>query len=544
MKKYFFVLLVIPAVISLSSCELIMSLLKNSDKDSRNLDSVVSSTSYELNSSNVSDGHHTIEVDVKSNSKVYVVQVNEGVSDLSKSEIKSTLKSESSIYSEEYTNISRLIENEDLIEGPVALPVPDKIRNYKFIKTPEKDSDSKKIRFSSADLFEKGDTYEFYLPSEKNCDPEDYIPKEAICKYISNYAYVFYINDINWLEDDNYGENFFSDDDFKKIGQTFDSLYKAETNLMGSADISSKYSNVISSFGKIIILVSDIFGDSTQKQNSGVFGFFYAGDFDLDNDVSNGCQMIYMDSVLLKNYPDTAYTTLAHEFCHLLNFTNKEINADLSEEAEWFTEMLAMQAEDLMYETVLKDLGISKNTVVKNRIPYYLSKPNLGFTSWNNANTYYNYGNTFAYGAFLARNYGGAQLINEIATNAYLDDEAITKALKAKGYSVTFKDTVKEFAVSSVNQKLSSKAKDVKTLSKRTESTLGSYKYIADKIDFESIKSTNSGEGIYILDNKTTCDIGAKGFSVQYAGEGIKEFDVTIPSVSGLKMYVVIQEIE
>ena len=68
---------------------------------------------------------------------------------------------------------------------------------------------------------------------------------------------------------------------------------------------------------------------------------------------------------------------------------------------------------------------------------YYQS----GLVDWldgDNDKLRYSYAGAYAFGAYLARNYGGASLIKEIATNEYVDQESITAALQACNYDETF----------------------------------------------------------------------------------------------------------
>jgi hypothetical protein len=74
--------------------------------------------------------------------------------------------------------------------------------------------------------------------------------------------------------------------------------------------------------GKLTILLLDIKDDYKAGVNeSYVAGYFYAGDF-LNDYYSNKCDMIYIDTdPALKKNPADAYSTLAHELQHLMNFT-------------------------------------------------------------------------------------------------------------------------------------------------------------------------------------------------------------------------------
>jgi len=76
--------------------------------------------------------------------------------------------------------------------------------------------------------------------------------------------------------------------------------------------------------GKLTILLLDI-KDGYRKDVNDEFvaGYFYSGDFypDESADRSNECDMIYVDTnPALKEKPEDAYSTLAHELQHMMNF--------------------------------------------------------------------------------------------------------------------------------------------------------------------------------------------------------------------------------
>ena len=91
---------------------------------------------------------------------------------------------------------------------------------------------------------------------------------------------------------------------------------------------------------------------------------------------------------------------------------------------------------------------------------------------------YISYANSYAFGAYLLRNFGGIELIKKICQNDFVDEESITKALKSLGYNFTFSDVLlnfyqilfenqsyslnKEFSDDSFGCKLNIKAIDLK----------------------------------------------------------------------------------
>lgn len=240
-------------------------------------------------------------------------------------------------------------------------------------------------------------------------------------------------------------------EEFNSLAQKFDEFYEKEIQIFGSHTF-NYFSNTITATNdtKIEILVYDLFNDAEENQNSGTFGLFNSNDFMMDQQTSNKCQNIHIDSYFLqldiKGYKDkkTGQTvrthniesTMVHEFQHLLNYCNKKG----SRYATWYTEMLSMSAEDIF--------NIDHP---KSRFNVYFDRPYQGFSNWPNSGALYAYSNAYAFGAYLMRNYGGIRLIHEIATNAYVDEQAITEALKTLGYNETFSSVFKKFGAVYIN---------------------------------------------------------------------------------------------
>ncbi|MBO4629748.1 MAG: hypothetical protein J5687_07350 [Treponema sp.] len=258
-----------------------------------------------------------------------------------------------------------------------------------------------------------------------------------------------------------------SDDDYKALGQKFDACYALETSIIGNP-LYSKYNDslFVPCNQKIVILVSDLFGDAKKDQQSGTVGYFYSGDlysqtfFDdpttglnkgLDNTDpsyihSNECEMFYIDALFLTKMPDTVYSTLVHEFNHMINYVVKTVNYMTNKTNvnalrscdTWFTEMLAMTTED-MFQSYLK---LKDEDSPKARLPYFGFAYYYGFKSWDDKKVepLIMYANTYAFGAFLARNFGGVELIKQIAQNDYVNEQAITKALQTIYPNETYTD--------------------------------------------------------------------------------------------------------
>ncbi|MGI5986117.1 MAG: M30 family zinc metallopeptidase [Oscillospiraceae bacterium] len=151
-----------------------------------------------------------------------------------------------------------------------------------------------------------------------------------------------------------------SDENAKKIGEEFDkTIYSLVTdNFYHESDVNSD--------SKIAILCYDI-QDGFTGSGGYIGGYFYGGDLfnNSDENKSNEMELFYIDTYpamgIDKNNPDVAkaYSTLAHEFQHMVNFNKHRIETSIGNMDTWLNEALSMAAEH-MYE------GVQTN-----RISYY-----------------------------------------------------------------------------------------------------------------------------------------------------------------------------
>ena len=144
------------------------------------------------------------------------------------------------------------------------------------------------------------------------------------------------------------------------FGIDFDVKYNnGTTGKLNTIKLADAYSSQPD--GKLTILLLDIRDGYKEGENdSYVAGYFYAVDFYTDNRPelyrSNECDMIYIDTdPALKKDPADAYSTLAHELQHMMNFitsNEKRIVYDDKDEPEdvilmdtWVNEGLSSAAE-------------------------------------------------------------------------------------------------------------------------------------------------------------------------------------------------------
>ncbi len=254
----------------------------------------------------------------------------------------------------------------------------------------------------------------------------------------------------------------------KTLGTLFDGLYELETSLFGAEYTGPKaqtwQSRMLIPDGKITILVHDIECDT--QQDTGIFGMFWAkdmwkgqpnGTIPQNGELvlkTNQAEMFYIDSYFLDSSPKAVYSTLAHEFQHMLHFVHKQMtDRNTLASPDWYNEMLSMLCEDLLtsfFEKNISDFnryddGPFSRTPLFNR--YYIYN---GIQDWYDSGyqNLWSYASAYTFGSFLIRNYGGIELVKEMAHNRTFGDKSITSALSALGYEENFETVFWNYALS------------------------------------------------------------------------------------------------
>ena len=237
----------------------------------------------------------------------------------------------------------------------------------------------------------------------------------------------------------------------------------------------------------INIVLTDIGKDFNTSSPCGVVGYFWSRDYydrsystNKTIKTSNEGKYFYID-IPFCNYTssntyagtggvsNTALSTLFHEYQHMINFNQKDILHDKSTgDHVWYNEMLSMLCEDLMQDA----LGIPDNeNIQKSRIPnfngyYYYS----GVAQYISQDSWISYGTAYAFGAWLARNYGGAKLVKEMSTNAYVGIESVVNAVnEVNSTTMTWDDLLKEYLQATGFRASYAGSKTLPTLNKRPD---------------------------------------------------------------------------
>lgn len=358
----------------------------------------------------------------------------------------------------------------------------------------------------------------------------------------------------------------------QKIADTFAYFYPIETNIFGY-EYGGGPGGTGGRDGKkpIDIVLYDIGGDSTQVLTSGgVVGYFWAKDWypttgssATDTNFytySNYGEIFYIDTIFASAEPGVMYSTLLHEFQHMIDWNVKAVTNNKSP-STWYNEMLSQVAEDMMSSYLTAKLGseydVSKDGVIAARIPYYNAGYYLsGLTDWLDGNdVYYSYAGSYAFGAYLARNYGGASFIQSLASNDSVDTASITSALTSLGcsestFAAAFARYPEALICSSSGNTAATLAK-VNTFDRTSTKTVGSYTYTFPAFDgadysYSSGGTTYYGPGVFTLASDPV--IRPYGAFIQSSSSWLKasgSLTITLkkPTDSNISMYLLVRGI-
>lgn len=321
---------------------------------------------------------------------------------------------------------------------------------------PKEQSRSANTRSLDTKEYNLNETKEFWIMENDTLLAENIIWNKlsATLRAKGDHCYI-------WVPDNYWGNgtNAVSQSIVTNLQEKFDSMYPRITNVFGYPD---SIKNT-----RIHILIFDLFSDN---RTGNIFGYFMSKDYSPYDETyhSNECCMFYLDAYLTKDKLEMAYSTLAHEFQHMINHYNKTLLAYSTESTQtWFTEMLSMLCEDMLQNY----LGISdENSPISRMQSFNTGYYQHGITEWQNSQN--SYANIYAFGAYLIRNFGGIKLLSAIGKNKKNNKDSITQALQTLGYDETFDSVFLKFS-----QALIYEDSNKLTLNKEITETLDGYEY-------------------------------------------------------------------
>jgi hypothetical protein len=311
-----------------------------------------------------------------------------------------------------------------------------------------------------------------------------------------------------WLADINYDNASSGNKDNKlttaqmaTLAQKFDTMYVPETALFGyeyggdPKDV--EHYGGVDGDPRVQILVYDIDYDYSSNQTSGTLGYFWEKDevpySPSQYDKSNECEMFYLDAYFIDAYPAWQYSTLAHEFQHMIHYNEKKVKQG-KESSTWYNEMLSMLAEDTIDPKL--NLPVSDDGhPVSARIPTFLSTcGDVGIMEWaSGRNVLKSYAMAYAFGAYLVRNYGGAQLIADLMATNNVDKAAIDAVLASRNSSFT--DALGHFGEALFYSSSKGKHTGTKSYDNTVTETVGGQSYTFQGFDVWTMRNDSGSTG-------------------------------------------------
>ena len=451
-KKNLFV--AVFATLFLISCDLDLSLTTEADSSTTS-STTASTVSWDASQSNIfelSADVTTVNISNATYGKtLYFVRRNTGSETISSTNIRTltapSQRQADSDVSEDFLEFDEEIPN--LQKGFAGCFIPEQIDLKNYASSARSASVSSETAISG----KVGETKEIYV--DNNTNISTFVQKSATLRAVGTYCYV-------WVVDDFYsstaGENKVDSAIAQEYADAFDKMYPMITNVFGKESDKICYyydddwrnmENYSSTGTKINIVVYDIGNDYSLSKNQqcGIVGYFYAKDYIYNYSekgiTSNNGKYFYIDSGYANSNFDTTISTLAHEFQHMVNYNQKTVLNDGLTSGQWYNEMLSMLCEDMMQEHLgIKDEDSPKaRTKVFNAYYYY-----FGISEYNSDNQICSYATAFSFGSFIARKFGGAELVQKIRQNSLVDNDSITNAVNSlNGTEYTYDDLFEKY---------------------------------------------------------------------------------------------------
>ena len=305
-------------------------------------------------------------------------------------------------------------------------------------------SASSSVSQVTAATYSTGDRRSFYVDHGlKNGSVSDFYQSNATLCAIGTFCYVWVVdgylgtsntkNTINASRAVNFANAF--DSVYEPIHQAFgkesDELY------INSSKTARGSMNSYSSTGtRINIIVYDIGADYGKSTNGSIAGYFSNKDYYASGvaNYSNAGKYLYVDAYDSVYRYKMVCSTIAHEFQHMINWNTKMMQNG-RKSSTWYNEMLSMLCEDY----VQKILGVEDYDSPKNRISRFEGYYRDNGLEYRSSGALLSYAASYAFGAWIIRQFNGEQIIRELSTNSTVDVESVVNAVTAvtgENYSI------------------------------------------------------------------------------------------------------------
>jgi hypothetical protein len=447
--------------------------------------------------------------------------------------------------------------NREAIEGHYAARSEDGNRSIRNLEP------SQTLAYGEEPALEEGiSTRTFWTDDGK----QNFVEESATLRAIGRYCYV-------WVVDSNFADDSAANNDNKITSAQAKAIQAKFDGTEANDYADGIFKNVTNIFGyefgggeggdggrdgdqRVVILIHDAKKDFTPGQTGGVFGYFWSKDFFSQQELdqmgyswlkTNYMEVFYLDAHFSDLSPNQAFSTLAHEYQHMIHFNEKAVLRNLGSET-WFNEMCSMVTEDL----ILANIGIDPVRYgAQSRFrEYSYHYAQSGIVDWHRTgyDTYKSYASAFAFGAFLARNYGGAAIFKELASNNYTNEAAVAAAVSTLGYTDTFAATLGKYAQALVYTVVPA-GSSVCTLNRQADATIDGVAYRALPINLDSVRQIDLdnlrytgkyGMRYYAIDELVP--LRPMGFAMYGPEQALASDDVTVtlnaPTANGVTFYL------
>ena len=312
-------------------------------------------------------------------------------------------------------------------------------------------------------------TKEIYIDSDSSIS--SYKSARAILRAIGESCYIWVVDGF-YFSDNTGSHNFTGDYDkysytstsdeqlteeqVKAFASKFDEIYPLLQNVFGKESDEINYfadgwtkkpmSYLSDTGSKVNIVLYDIGADHTSDDSSGVLGYFYSRDYypnskhikalgyDYSGNYSvlkysNEGKYFYIDAYSAVSDPVSAYSTIAHEAQHMISYGVKTMEKDIATTTA-HEEMMSMLCEDIFQSY----LGVDNDESPEARLPFFAScyrYAGLEYRSESSPYEVLSYATNYAFASWLIRNFGGVDLIREMARNDYEGISCIVSAVNS-----------------------------------------------------------------------------------------------------------------
>jgi len=240
---------------------------------------------------------------------------------------------------------------------------------------------------------------------------------------------------------------------------------------------------------------------------------------------------------------------------YLIHFYQKQIALGVRGSTDvWIDEMCSQLAEDLLADKmgVLGPRGLapedgSAGSVGNDqgRIPSFNEYSYLPLERVYSFDLY-DYSTAYAFGAWAARNYGGAEFLRRVVRSTARDNSAVSEAA-ASGGAITadFDSLIARWAVAILNSDRTDMPAGYKLNSGSWfESSIDSSTYRLGSIDFFNyVNAANGGTGPYLIEGSGSVAGFQASSNVYYSAakalKGKKKFAISLPE--GIVMHAVVK---